>query len=133
VTLLDDSYNSNPFAVEAAVTALGMAAKGRRVVFLGDMLELGPTGPDLHRETGAKLGGRADVVVGVGSLGKLISEGARKAGIKEAHEFEDSTAAAGAAPSLVKEGDAVLVKGSRGARMERVVEALTTGLGVEEA
>ena len=133
VTLLDDSYNSNPFAVEAAVTALGMAAKGRRVVFLGDMLELGPTGPDLHRETGGTLRGRADVVVGVGSLGKLICEGARKAGIGETHEFEDSTAAAAAGPSLLKDGDAVLVKGSRGARMERVVEALTRGFGLEEA
>ena len=69
VTLLDDSYNSNPFAVDAAVVALGMAAQGRRVVFLGDMLELGPSGPDLHRETGRKLHGRADVAVGVGALG----------------------------------------------------------------
>ena len=133
VTLLDDSYNSNPFAVEAAVTALGMAAKGRRVVFLGDMLELGPTGPDLHRETGAKTMGRADVVVGVGSLGRLIAEGASKAGVKETHGFDDSTAAAAAAVSLVKDGDAVLVKGSRGARMERVVEALTQALGALEA
>ena len=58
VTLLDDSYNSNPFAVDAAVVALGMAAQGRRVVFLGDMLELGPSGPDLHRETGGKLRGQ---------------------------------------------------------------------------
>ena len=133
VTLLDDSYNSNPFAVDAAVTALGMAARGRRVVFLGDMLELGPTGPDLHRETGAKTAGRADVVVGVGSLGRLIAEGARKAGVKETHGFDDSTAAAAAAATIVKDGDAVLVKGSRGARMERVVEALTKALGVDEA
>jgi UDP-N-acetylmuramoyl-tripeptide--D-alanyl-D-alanine ligase len=133
VTLLDDSYNSNPFAVEAAVTALGMAAPGRRVVFLGDMLELGPTGPDLHRETGAKTAGRADVVVGVGGLGALIAEGAKAAGVEETHAFADSTEAAAAAASLVKDGDAVLVKGSRGARMERVVEALTGALGVDEA
>jgi len=133
VTLLDDSYNSNPFAVDAAVVALGMAAQGRRVVFLGDMLELGPSGPDLHRETGGKLRGRVDVVVGVGKLGRLISEGARQAGIAEVHEFEDSTAAGAAAPGIVKEGDAVLVKGSRGAKMERVVEALRAGFGVEGA
>jgi len=81
VTLLDDSYNSNPAAVDAAVTALDMAAQGRRVVFLGDMLELGPTGPELHRETGAKLVGRADVVVGVGALGREFVEGARRAGL----------------------------------------------------
>jgi UDP-N-acetylmuramoyl-tripeptide--D-alanyl-D-alanine ligase len=133
VTLLDDSYNSNPFAVDAAVVALGMAAQGRRVVFLGDMLELGPSGPDLHRETGGKLRGKADVVVGVGTLGRLISEGARKAGIAEVHEFEDSAAAGAAATGIVKEGDAVLVKGSRGAKMERVVEALRAGFGVEGA
>ena len=133
VTLLDDTYNSNPFAVDAAVVALGMAAQGRRVVFLGDMLELGPAGPDLHRETGGKLRGHADVVVGVGKLGRLISEGARKAGIAEVHEFEDSTAAGAAAIGIVKAGDAVLVKGSRGAKMERVVESLRAGLAVEGA
>jgi UDP-N-acetylmuramoyl-tripeptide--D-alanyl-D-alanine ligase len=110
-----------------------MAAKGRRVVFLGDMLELGPSGPDLHRETGTKLRGQADVVVGVGTLGRLISEGARTAGIAEVHAFDDSTAAGAAATGIVKEGDAVLVKGSRGARMERVVEALRNGFGVEGA
>src|SRR5262249_39249676 len=81
VTLLDDSYTSTPAAVDAAVTARGMAAPGRRVVFLGDMLELGPTGPELHRETGARLAGRADVVVGVGALGREFVEGARGAGV----------------------------------------------------
>jgi UDP-N-acetylmuramoyl-tripeptide--D-alanyl-D-alanine ligase len=133
VTLLDDSYNSNPFAVDAAVVALGMAARGRRVVFLGDMLELGPSGPDLHRETGGKLKDKADVAVGVGPLGRLIAEGARAAGVAEVHEFPDSTAAGAAAAGIVKEGDAVLVKGSRGAKMERVVEALRAGFGVEGA
>ena len=103
------------------------------MVFLGDMLELGPTGPDLHRETGSKLRGRADVVVGVGALGRLISEGARKAGVTEVHEFEDSAGAGAAAKGIVKEGDAVLVKGSRGAKMERVVEALRAGFGAEGA
>jgi UDP-N-acetylmuramoyl-tripeptide--D-alanyl-D-alanine ligase len=133
VTLLDDSYNSNPFAVDAAVVALGMAAQGRRVVFLGDMLELGPTGPELHHETGAKLKDKADVAVGVGPLGRLIAEGARAAGVGEVHEFADSTEAARAATGIVRQGDAVLVKGSRGARMERVVEALRAGFGVEGA
>ena len=133
VTLLDDSYNSNPFAVDAAVIALGMAAQGRRVVYLGDMLELGPSGPDLHRETGGKLKDKADVAVGVGALGRLIADGARAAGVTEVHEFPDSTAAAAGVMGIVKEGDAVLVKGSRGARMERVVEALRAGFGVEGA
>jgi UDP-N-acetylmuramoyl-tripeptide--D-alanyl-D-alanine ligase len=131
VTLLDDSYNSNPAAVEAAVTALDMSAQGRRVVFLGDMLELGPTGPQLHRETGRKIAGRADVVVGVGPLGRHFVEGAREAGLGAdvLHELPDSAAAAAEVPRLVQAGDAVLVKGSRGARMEKVVEALKAAFG----
>jgi UDP-N-acetylmuramoyl-tripeptide--D-alanyl-D-alanine ligase len=121
--------------VEAAVTALDMAAQGRRVVFLGDMLELGPTGPELHRETGGKLLGRADVVVGVGALGKGFAEGARTAGAAASavHDFADSEAAARASDTLVQPGDAVLVKGSRGARMEKVVEALVARFGEKEA
>jgi UDP-N-acetylmuramoyl-tripeptide--D-alanyl-D-alanine ligase len=112
-----------------------MAAQGRRVVFLGDMLELGPRGPELHRETGAKLAGRADVVVGVGPLGKGFAEGARAAGVAASalHDFADSEAAARESVSLVKPGDAVLVKGSRGARMEKVVEALVARFGEKEA
>lgn len=135
VTLLDDSYNSNPAAVDAAVAALDMAASGRRVVFLGDMLELGPTGPDLHRETGGKLAGRADVVVGVGALGREFAEGARKAGMASSalHTFADSESAARETAAVVKPGDAVLVKGSRGARMEKVVDALVARFGEEGA
>jgi UDP-N-acetylmuramoyl-tripeptide--D-alanyl-D-alanine ligase len=134
VTLLDDSYNSNPAAVDAAVTALEMSAQGRRVVFLGDMLELGPTGPELHRETGGKLAGRADLVVGVGALGREFAEGARRSGMAAAalRDYADSEAAAREAVSLVQPGDAVLVKGSRGARMEKVVDALRAFFGAPE-
>jgi UDP-N-acetylmuramoyl-tripeptide--D-alanyl-D-alanine ligase len=131
ITVLDDCYNSNPTAVEAAVTALGLAARGRRVAFLGDMLELGPTGPDLHRETGEKVAGRLDVLVAVGPLAEGFLDGARRAGLKPASlvAFPDSAAAAAAAPDLVRPGDAVLIKGSRGVRMESIVEALRTRFG----
>jgi len=131
VTLLDDCYNSNPTAVEAAVVALGLAARGRRVAFLGDMLELGPSGPELHRQAGERLGGRVDVLAAVGPLAEGFLEGARRAGLREADlvAFPDSTAAAAAAPDLVRPGDAVLVKGSRGVRMEAIVEALRTRFG----
>jgi UDP-N-acetylmuramoyl-tripeptide--D-alanyl-D-alanine ligase len=131
ITLLDDCYNSNPTAVEAAVTALGMAARGRRVAFLGDMLELGPAGPHLHRETGEKVGSRLDLLVAVGPLAQEFLEGARGAGLAPAAlvGFPDSAAAAAAAPELVRPGDAVLVKGSRGVRMETIVDALRTRFG----
>jgi UDP-N-acetylmuramoyl-tripeptide--D-alanyl-D-alanine ligase len=135
ITVLDDCYNSNPTAVEAAVTALGMAARGRRVAFLGDMLELGPTGPELHRQTGEKVGGRLDLVAAVGALAPEFLEGARRAGLAPSAlvAFPDSAAAAAAAPDLVRPGDAVLVKGSRGVRMETIVEALRTRFGAGEA
>jgi len=134
VTLLDDSYNSNPAAVEAAVAALDLSARGRRVAFLGDMLELGPEGPRLHRETGAKVAETLDVLVGVGPLGREIVEGARTAGMGDGvlFAFEDSAAAAAAVPDMVGPGDAVLVKGSRGARMEKVVAALRAFFGPRE-
>jgi len=131
VTVLDDCYNSNPTAVEAAVTALGMAARGRRVAFLGDMLELGPTGPDLHRQTGEKVGGRLDLLAAVGPLAAHFLEGARRAGLaaQALVSFPDAAAAAAAAGDLVRAGDAVLVKGSRGVRMEQVVDALRARFG----
>ena len=131
VTLLDDCYNASPDAVEAAVVALGLASGRRRVVFLGDMLELGGSGAALHRDVGARLQKRADVVVGVGPLAAEIVDGAREAGVSAAalHHFADSTSAAAAAAGLVRAGDAVLVKGSRGMRMERVVDALAARFG----
>ena len=70
VVLLDDCYNSSPEALEAAVVALSLLPAERRVAVLGDMLELGPTGPALHRERGRALAGRVDVVVGVGPLAR---------------------------------------------------------------
>ena len=131
ITLLDDSYNSNPAAVEAAVAALSLSARGRRVAFLGDMLELGPTAGELHRQTGAAVAGALDVVVGTGPLAAAFVTGAREAGKDEASvaHFADSAAAAAAAPGLVRPGDAVLVKGSRGSHMEKVVEALRAHFG----
>ena len=126
VTVLDDCYNSNPAAVEAAVAALDMAAQGRRVAVLGDMLELGPKGPELHRETGRKVAAKLDAMVGVGALGAHFLEGAREAGLgaENLAAYPDSPAAAAALASFIRPGDAVLVKGSRGMRMEQVVDAL---------
>ncbi len=126
VVLLDDCYNSSPDALEAAVTALGLLPGQRRVAVLGDMLELGETGPALHREAGRKLAGKVSVVVAVGALAKDLLEGAREAGMAGAslHYFADADAAASGVRHLVEPGDAVLVKGSRGVKLERVVDAL---------
>jgi UDP-N-acetylmuramoyl-tripeptide--D-alanyl-D-alanine ligase len=131
VVLLDDCYNSSPEALEAAVVALGLAPGRRRVAVLGDMLELGPTGPMLHHAAGLSLAGRVDVVVGVGALAKEVVEGARKAGLSEPslHHFAAAPDASAAVPDLLRPGDAVLVKGSRGVRLEAVVDAIVARFG----
>jgi UDP-N-acetylmuramoyl-tripeptide--D-alanyl-D-alanine ligase len=132
VTLLDDCYNASPVAVVAAVEALDLAARGRRVAFVGDMRELGSTGPELHRQVGETIAPRLALLVAVGELSSsALLAGARSAGMgaDALHAFPDAAAAAAAAPDLVRPGDAVLVKGSRGVRMEQVVDALVRRFG----
>jgi UDP-N-acetylmuramoyl-tripeptide--D-alanyl-D-alanine ligase len=131
VILLDDCYNANPDALDAAVATLGLAPALRRVAIVGDMLELGDSAADLHRRSGEAMAGRVDVVAGVGPLSSHLIEGARSAGMlpEALHHFEDSVAAEAA--GLVGPGDAVLVKGSRGMRLERVVDALVARFGEE--
>jgi UDP-N-acetylmuramoyl-tripeptide--D-alanyl-D-alanine ligase len=126
VVLLDDCYNSNPVAVEAAVTALGMAGGVRRVAFLGEMLELGPSAPELHRLTGEAVAAKLEVIVGVGPLAQQLLAGASG---RETRHFADAKSAAAAVGEVVKPGDAVLVKGSRGVRMESIVAALLERFG----
>ena len=135
VHLLDDCYNSSPEALEAAIVALSLVPGRRRVAVLGDMLELGPTALALHRAAGRSLVGRVDAVVGVGPLAAGIVEGAREAGMEAgalAH-FASSGDAVVALPDLVRPGDAVLVKASRGMRLETVVDALAARFGEGEA
>lgn len=129
VVLLDDCYNSNPVAVDAALQALELAGGGRRVAVLGDMLELGETAPALHRAAGERAAGKAQLVVGVGPLAKELVAGA--APHAETRHFADADAAAAAVPELVRPGDAVLVKASRGVRLEKLVEALVARFGQE--
>jgi UDP-N-acetylmuramoyl-tripeptide--D-alanyl-D-alanine ligase len=135
VTVLDDCYNSNPAAVEAAVTALDMSARGRRVAILGDMLELGAGADELHRATGRTVAARLDALVAVGPLAARFLEGAREAGLPAGAlaAYADAPAAAAAVPALVRPGDAVLVKGSRGVRMEQIVDALAAAFGTAGA
>lgn len=131
VTLLDDCYNSSPEALEAAVAALSLLPGRRRVAVLGDMLELGPTGPMLHHAAGLSLAGRVDVVAGVGPLAREFVTGAREGGIASAslHEFATAADAAAAVGDILRTGDAVLVKGSRGVRLESVVDAIAARFG----
>jgi UDP-N-acetylmuramoyl-tripeptide--D-alanyl-D-alanine ligase len=124
ILLIDDSYNSNPKALLSAIDTLSLARDRRRVACLGEMLELGPKGPALHREAGAAIGARVDLLLGVGGLAREILEGASALPKEARRAFETSADLAAEINDLVRAGDAVLVKGSRGVRMERVIEAL---------
>jgi UDP-N-acetylmuramoyl-tripeptide--D-alanyl-D-alanine ligase len=132
-TVVNDCYNSNPKALESMVDALaGMipGPGGRRLVVAGEMLELGPSGEELHRRAGQHLAGRGiDVVVGVRGLARFIAEGARqpRAGGKPAHsprtEFFDTPELAGEwLAQETRPGDLVLLKASRGVRLERALD-----------
>jgi UDP-N-acetylmuramoyl-tripeptide--D-alanyl-D-alanine ligase len=124
ILLIDDTYNSNPLALLSAVETLALATDRRRVACLGDMLELGPSGPRLHRDAGAAIGPRIDLLLGVGALAREILKGASSLPEGSKRGFDNSIDLAAEIGSLVRNHDAVLVKGSRGVRMERVVEAL---------
>jgi len=128
ITVIDDTYNANPRSMDAALSALDeLAGEGRKIAVLGDMFELGPETEAAHRRLGrhaAKIG--LDRLFLLGEHAGLVAEGAR--------EEKMSPAAIVAAPdhaAIVAElrrdgrrGDVILVKGSRGMRMERVVRGL---------
>lgn len=124
LTVIDDSYNSNPDALEKALAAAAQLPAARRVAVLGDMLELGPEGPRFHREGGlaaARLG--FDPVAGVGELARELAAGARAGGVAAAWHA-DAGAAAEWAAAAARPGDVVLVKGSRGIGLDAVVQRL---------
>jgi UDP-N-acetylmuramoyl-tripeptide--D-alanyl-D-alanine ligase len=124
ILLIDDTYNSNPRALLSAIETLALATGRRKVACVGEMLELGETSARLHREAGAALGPRVDLLLGVGALAHEIAEGASSLPPHAKKVFATSIDLAANISELVKSHDAVLVKGSRGVRMERVVEAL---------
>ncbi len=133
--LINDSYNSSPAALEA-MTSLLAATPGfkRRILAAGEMRELGATSAELHREAGrfAARSGTIDWVIGVAGDAARLVEGAVEAGLSSGHAkwFQTSEEAAEFLRDLLGPGDLLLVKGSRGVRMERVVEALLVKHGI---
>lgn len=124
VTVINDAYNASPASMRAAIEVLAEAAPGRKLAALGDMLELGGEAEALHAAVGELLAARgADAVVTVGKLAARIAERAAALGVA-AYACEDHAQAAARLQSLLRSGDTVLVKGSRGMRMEKVAELL---------
>ena len=128
-TLVDDTYNASPVSVRAALAFLAetpVPTGRRRLAVLGDMLELGPDEERLHLEIGMEAASRLDALVAVGPRGRWIAAAARSAGLASVLTADDADDAARVverdlAPGV---GDLLLVKGSRGVELDRVVEAL---------
>ena len=131
--LVDDSYNSSPPALASVLETLRLSEpQGRRVLVMGDMLELGPMKAALHREAGRRLGAAGiQMLMAVGQLTHETADAAKRAGVDEVQHYPDSVRCAESIGDLVRDGDLVVVKGSRGVHLEHVVEALCSKLKVE--
>jgi UDP-N-acetylmuramoyl-tripeptide--D-alanyl-D-alanine ligase len=131
--LIDDSYNSSPAALHAMIKVLASTPNyRRRILAAGEMRELGHTSPQLHREAGsfAAKTGKIDWIIGVEGDAAQIAEGAAVAGVPRAQTkfFSSSEEAAKFLSDFVGPGDLLLVKGSRGVKMEHIVETLLARL-----
>jgi UDP-N-acetylmuramyl pentapeptide synthase len=123
VEFLDDTYNANPDSMKAALATLAQwPSGGRRIAVLGRMGELGAHAREGHAEVGRAAGAGIDWLLTVGAEADWIAAAAREEGCPEVTHFEDAGAAARALAGALGGGDVVLVKGSRSARMERVIE-----------
>ena len=126
ITVINDCYNSNPTALDAMVDTLAAMPAKRRIVVAGEMLELGPSGEQLHRRSGEHIAKKGiDILLGVRGLAQPMVEAAGRAGIRA--EFVATPEEAG--EWLVREtrdGDVVLLKASRGVKLERALEAVVS-------
>ncbi|MGE0593733.1 MAG: UDP-N-acetylmuramoyl-tripeptide--D-alanyl-D-alanine ligase [Vicinamibacterales bacterium] len=134
IALVDDSYNSSPSALRQSLDVLAAErTRPRRLAVLGEMLELGVHAERLHAECGvaAVAAGVSLLVVVGGAAADAMAEAALAAGMppSDVMRFSDSTVAAAEVPALVRAGDVVLVKGSRGLMMDRVVDAVVAEHG----
>lgn len=130
ITLIDDSYNANPDSMSKALTVLAAYSPERRkVAFLGDMLELGPLSPEKHRQVGREAARQQlGMLVAIGQYAEEIKSGAVQGGMDKQliATWPDSEAALASVESLLP-GDVVLVKGSLGVKMDRIVHAVQSG------
>lgn len=125
-TIVDDSYNASPLAMRRLLELLATAS-GRRVAVLGEMFELGDGAAEAHREVGRVAAASCDLVVATGRESAAeFAAAARAAGMDECavHHVDNAEAAADLLETLLRSGDIVLVKGSRGVGLDRTVDAL---------
>ena len=122
VTVINDSYNANPVQCKPHWRCL---RRWRAKRLLGDMLELGLSGPQLHAEIGQKAAEVADVVFTTGTLGQHIADGARAAGAERVTHLVEKESVVARPKSTLVADDILLVKASRGLELWQVVEAIS--------
>ena len=127
VLLLEDSYNANPLSVKAALQTLSeMNGMGKHIAVLGDMLELGAQSAELHQEVGRQAAELVDILIVMGEMSEEVAKGYFEGGKKSeqlriVHSHDE---AINILRTMIQPGDRVLVKGSRGMRMEKISKAL---------
>ncbi len=124
--IIDDTYNSSPIAAQVAIEVLKEIKNQRKIVILGDMLELGKFTEEEHRSLGKQVVGIADVLITVGPRAKFIDEGAINNGFseKDIYHFVTAGEIGDFLKKMIKTGDILLIKGSQGVRLEKAVEAV---------
>jgi UDP-N-acetylmuramoyl-tripeptide--D-alanyl-D-alanine ligase len=124
IVIWNDCYNSNPEAAQSMLDVLRETPAARRIAVLGEMLELGLAGDELHRQVGRYAAGRVDLLIGVRGAARAMVEAAAQAGV-EAQFYEDPAEAGERVRQVARPGDAVLFKGSRGVKVEKALERFT--------
>ncbi len=123
--VIDDTYNASPAAMHAALDAVGALSAPRRVLILGDMRELGAYSVQAHQAIGNLAAEVAQVLVCVGESGRFIADAAaNQMPAEHIHRAPDAHEAAAMVQQLIRQGDLILVKGSQGMRMERIVQEI---------
>lgn len=131
IRLIDDSYNANADSMTAAIETLAeLPVLGRRIAVLGDMAELGEHSEAAHREIGRLVAKREiDMLFTIGAMGYCYATEAKEMGAKVVCQFDEVAEAVISLQRVLRPGDAVLVKASRSAGLERVIELLRGKLG----
>ncbi|MBO6178398.1 MAG: UDP-N-acetylmuramoyl-tripeptide--D-alanyl-D-alanine ligase [Selenomonadaceae bacterium] len=123
VTFINDAYNASPLSMRAALSTLSKTYRGRKIALLGDMFELGKEEEAAHKKVGEEVAEFGiDVLITLGERAKLIAKGAKSKGVTNVTSVNTHIEAADALKEIIKRGDTVLIKGSRGMEMEKVLE-----------
>ena len=130
--IIDDTYNASPASTHLALSVLRELSAVRRIAVLGDMLELGKYTVQAHQTVGDLVGGFVDILICVGARAKFIADSARRnfgegelGGVEERlYVFDTADMAKKKIQDVIKEGDLILIKGSQGMRMEKIIEEI---------